>query len=109
VTNIPHAAAARYARIQNSKATNPEMVYGIRQYLLSYGETALYMQAMSDPVTGAAPIEYVRSLFEEEKLPVALGWRPSPAPITFASLSPMIAELRAATDEPLPDDASVAM
>ena len=40
-TNIPHAAAARYSRVNSSRATNPEMLYGARQFILSFGETAL--------------------------------------------------------------------
>lgn len=60
---IPVASDARYARVKTSKATNPEVVYGARQLVLSYGETALYLSVMGDPVTGEAPMAYVKSLF----------------------------------------------
>ena len=63
---------------------------------------------MSDPITGAAPISYVRSLFEQEKLPFDLGWRPSPLPITFASLSAMAAKLQTVSHETPQGDAQIA-
>ena len=40
---IPIASKARYARVKKSQATNPEVIYGVRQLVLSYGETALYL------------------------------------------------------------------
>lgn len=60
---IPVASNARYARVKKSQATNPNVVYGIRQLVFSYGETALYLSVMGDPLTGKAPISYVKSLF----------------------------------------------
>lgn len=62
VTNIQAASDARYARVKDSLARNPKVVYGVRQLVLSYGETALYMATMGDPVTGKAPISFVKSL-----------------------------------------------
>ena len=106
-TDYVSAGAARYSRINTSRADNPEFVYGLRQYLLSYGETALYLQAMGGGLSGATQLNYVRSLFEQEKLPHDLGWRPSPTPITFTSLTLGIAALRAVTNEPVPDSALI--
>lgn len=62
-TTIPLASKARYTRIQNAEAINPTTIYGARQLVLSYGETALYLSVMGDPITGKAPIAYVKSLF----------------------------------------------
>ncbi|KAH0003479.1 hypothetical protein KCU78_g13877, partial [Aureobasidium melanogenum] len=67
------------------------------------GETALYLSTMGDPVTGVAPLEYVRSLFEEERLPYELGWQPPQAPTTLASLAAMLVELNAASGEQVPE------
>lgn len=60
---VPVASNARYARVKNSRAINPDFIYGVRQLVLSYGETALYLSVMGDPVTGKAPLSYVKSLF----------------------------------------------
>ena len=42
-------------------------------------------------------------LFEEEKLPYELGWRPSTEPITLATLGTMIEELYLANPLALPE------
>jgi len=41
-TSIPLASKAKYSRVENSRAINPEFVYGPREYILSYGETGQY-------------------------------------------------------------------
>lgn len=93
VTDVQTVAAAKYARFNDSRARNPQFVYGPREAVLSYGENALFLQALSDPVSGAAQLGYVRMFFEEERLPWGLGWRPSVAPITLASLGAMVVRL----------------
>lgn len=102
-TDIPTASKAKYARYLDSKAKNPRLTYGLREALFSYGENAIYLQSMADPVSGKAKISYVRSLFEQEKLPYELGWRPSKAPVTLVSLGAMVAELYAVSPEPIPE------
>jgi len=98
---IKNAAPARFNRVKQSRAVDPTFTYTPQQFVLSYGETALYLSTMGDPVTGVAPYAYVQSLFEQEKLPYELGWRPSLVPTTLASLGLMVGELNAATGEPL--------
>ncbi|KAL6712178.1 hypothetical protein ACN47E_000055 [Coniothyrium glycines] len=92
-TDIPTASRAKYARFQDSLARNPQFVYGPREAVLSYGENALYLSTLADPVSGMAKIEYVRSMFEKERLPVDLGWTPSRTPITLVSLGAMVVQL----------------
>ncbi|KAJ8116394.1 heme-thiolate peroxidase [Boeremia exigua] len=108
-TDVPTASQAKFARYNDSLTKNPEFVYGLREAVLSYGENALYLQTMSDPVTGNAKIEYVRSLFEKEQLPFDLGWRPSKAPITLVSLGAMVAELYAVSPEPASEGAKITL
>lgn len=95
-TNLTSASLGKYARVLDSNAKNPTFVYGLREFVLSYGETALYLQTMSDPVSGLARVDYVREFFEKEKLPVDLGWKPSAQQINFATLGAMAVELTAA-------------
>jgi len=106
-TDIPTASRAKYSRVNDSMTRNPTFTYGPREFTLSYGETALYLQSMSDPVSGMAQVQYVRSLFEQEKLPYALGWRPSATPITLMSLGQMILELYNDNPQALPEGATV--
>jgi hypothetical protein len=55
--SIPVASKAKYARVQNQRALNPsKFIYGPRQEVLSYGETALYLSTMGNPTTGDAPV-----------------------------------------------------
>lgn len=107
LTDIPTASEAKFARYNDSKTRNREFVYGIRETVFSYGENALYLQAMGDVVSGKAKVEYVRSLFEQEKLPYELGWRPSKVPITLASIGAMVVELFAVGPEPIPEGANI--
>jgi hypothetical protein len=106
-TDIPTAAEAKFARYNDSLTNNREFVYGAREAVLSYGETALYLQTMADPVSGKAKISYIRSLFEQETLPYALGWRPSAAPINLASVGTMIVRLLVASPDPILEDTTI--
>ncbi|EME41501.1 hypothetical protein DOTSEDRAFT_135407 [Dothistroma septosporum NZE10] len=98
-TTTPTASKARYSNVKKSKANNPTSLYGPQQFILSSGETALYVQTMDSPVTNSAQITYVKSLFEKEKLPYNLGWRPSAVPITLLSLGEYITQLSAANPD----------
>jgi hypothetical protein len=105
--DVPTAAQAKFARYNDSLTKNPEFTYGLREALFSYGENAIYLQAMSDPTSGKAKVEYVKTLFEQEMLPYKQGWRPSPAPITLASLGVMVAELYGSSPEPVPEGVKI--
>jgi len=108
-TDVPTASKAKFARYTDSFTRNPEFTYGVREAVLSYGENALYLQTMGDPISGNAKIEYVRSLFEKEKLPFDLGWRPSKLPTTLASVGAMVAELYALSPEPVAEGAKITL
>lgn len=53
----------RYTRVTTEEARDPKFTYTPQQFILSYGETALYLSVMGDPVTGVAPLEYVKIFF----------------------------------------------
>ena len=100
---IPVASKARFNRVKTEAARDPNFSYSPVQFILSYGETALYLSTMGDPITGVAPLEYVRSLFEEERLPYELGWQPPKTTTTLASLGAMALKLNAASGEQVPE------
>jgi len=62
---------------------------------------------MADPFSGRAKLDYVRMLFEQEKLPYELGWRPSTVPISLLTLGQMVLQLSAAAPDPLGEAANV--
>ena len=102
-TSIPVAAKAKYARVQDSQKRNPTFTYGPREFILSYGETALYLSIMGDPTTGVAPLNYVKIFFEQERLPYKEGWRKPAQQTTLLTIGNMINQLYAASPEPLPE------
>lgn len=102
-TSIPVAAKAKYNRVVTEEGRDPKFTYGPLQFILSYGETALYLSVMGDPTSGVAPLKYVKIFFEEERLPYNEGWRPPKAQTNLATLGTMILELNAANGEVLPE------
>lgn len=75
----------------------------------SYGETAIYLQTMGGSDTdGVTQLDYVRSLFEDERLPVDLGWRPRAEPITIPSLGQMVLELFNVSPQKVPEGKQIA-
>ncbi|CAA9956707.1 Peroxidase-2 multi-domain protein [Pyrenophora teres f. maculata] len=92
-TDLDTTAKARFARFEDSKRNNPELVFGIKEEVLSLAENALVLQTMGGVVSGKADLRFVRTFIEEEKLPFAQGWRPSKVPITLLSLGVMSVEL----------------
>jgi len=100
---IPVAAKAKYQRVTTEAARDPNFSYGPVQFIFSYGETAIYLSTMGDPVTGSAPVDFVNILFEQERLPYQEGWRPTVAPTTLGSLAQMVTELNIANGEEIPE------
>lgn len=72
--DLASAAAARMARMATSQATNPTFFVNATAGQISFGETGAYMLALGDKVAGTVPLDRVRMMFEEEKLPRELGW-----------------------------------
>ncbi|CAK1358570.1 unnamed protein product [Cercospora beticola] len=57
--------------------------------VLGLVESSLYQSVMGNPITGEAPISYVRSFFEQERLPYELGWTKPAVETNFATLGIM--------------------
>lgn len=102
-TTIKSLADAKYARYNDSLHRNPQFTYGIREFIFSWGETAIYAQAMSDPFSGVVRLDYIRQLFEEERLPYNLGWRRSQQEVSLLTLGQMVTEMVAVSPEPAPE------
>lgn len=102
-TSIKTATLAKLDRVLDAKKRDPTFTYGAREFILSYGETALYLQTMSDPYSGVANVNYIKSLFEKEKLPYELGWRPSTQEVNLITLGQMVFELSLSSPEAAPE------
>ncbi|SPQ24500.1 692923f1-c2ab-4731-831b-ffa9d9263d66 [Thermothielavioides terrestris] len=75
IIDVQQAANARLARVLTSNATNPTFVLSQIGEAFSFGETAAYILALGDRVSGTVPRQWVEYLFENERLPLELGWR----------------------------------
>jgi len=101
-TSIEVAAKARMARLNFEMAEDSQIFFGAEQVTLSFGESALYLSTMGDPVTGVGSLEWVKVLFEEERLPYNEGWRPTAQETTLLTLGALIAQLTAASGVTIP-------
>jgi len=78
-------AALRRRRIQQQKEVNPGLTYGPLQHQLACAEIALILQVLGDGQK--VPCDYVRALFQEERLPIQEGWKKrSGWPVGFVDL-----------------------
>ncbi|PPJ50488.1 hypothetical protein CBER1_06739 [Cercospora berteroae] len=89
-TSLPVAMHAQWARVDRQRQLNGDkLTYGPRQLVLGLVESSLYQSVMGNPITGEAPISYVRSFFEQERLPYELGWTKPAVETNFATLGIM--------------------
>jgi hypothetical protein len=66
---LQSAAAARLLRVETSAATNPTFYLNNTNNAISLGETAAYMLALGNRVTGEAPLTHVRMMFGKKRTP----------------------------------------
>jgi hypothetical protein len=66
-TSFESVSKARYGRVVAAKKAHEEagkdFQYGIKEFVLSYGESALFLGLLGDPKEGKIPVEYLRVLF----------------------------------------------
>jgi hypothetical protein len=58
-TNVETAGEVRRARLADSVARNPKLFYTLQQAILAFGESALYLSVMGDPVR---PLLYISAV-----------------------------------------------
>ncbi|KAH8810774.1 Chloroperoxidase [Xylogone sp. PMI_703] len=89
------AAAARNLRVQQEFAKDPQISFTDSQQTVSKGETCLYLKTMVNPGTQDTNLEFVKVIFEEERLPFGEGWVPPSTRVTFDVLTECINDLGA--------------
>ncbi|PHH93351.1 hypothetical protein CDD83_5905 [Cordyceps sp. RAO-2017] len=65
---------AKVARVRDERRRNPKTLWGPRAAAFSVMQSGLVLALGG----GYPKLEWVRSLFEEERIPTHLGWRPVP-------------------------------
>ena len=96
--SIDEASNAHLHRVQTDAKTR-DFSYGSKQTFLALGETALYLMALGDPLTGVTPVDYIRILFEQERIPYDEGWRTPTTEISLGNTLEMLGKLAAADGE----------
>lgn len=80
-------ASARSQRLATAKATNPTFNLTSSQVTVSLGESAVILGTLGGSFTEpAAPLDWMKVVFEEERLPFKEGFNTSSAPITTAQV-----------------------
>ncbi|RHY06992.1 hypothetical protein DYB25_009593 [Aphanomyces astaci] len=86
-----HIGHFRAIREEHSKANNDAFVFDAKQQFLAYAEAALLLLALRDS-TGNIKVDWLKLVFEQEKLPLELGWEVRP--ITADEVLGLASELR---------------
>lgn len=73
--SIADVAAARWGRVQYSRANNPEFKYADAQIFPSHFESSAYFQLLMDKSSQTARVDWIKAFFAEERLPWNEGWR----------------------------------
>ncbi|WYZ38099.1 hypothetical protein EsH8_III_000013 [Colletotrichum jinshuiense] len=95
--SIPTAAKARVARLQAAAAANPELALTADGAQFSFIETALYLSVFGNLDDGNANTEWVKVLFEQERLPFEEGFTRSTTAITAAGILGLVSKVVAAS------------
>ncbi|OLN89032.1 putative sterigmatocystin biosynthesis peroxidase stcC 7 [Colletotrichum chlorophyti] len=95
--SIPTAAKARLARLQAAAAVNPEFSLNADGTQFSFIETALYLSVFGNLEDGNANTEWVKVLFEKERLPFEEGFVRSATPLTAAGILGLVNKIAAAS------------
>ncbi|KAH8203546.1 hypothetical protein TruAng_002294 [Truncatella angustata] len=95
VITVEIAARARAARVRDAKLVNPKFNLTDAGSSGSIGETSVLLTAFWDPNQGGVPKDYVRVLFEEERIPYAEGFTRPQTEHTLTDLVAMITAVSA--------------
>ncbi|KAJ4353497.1 uncharacterized protein N0V89_005227 [Didymosphaeria variabile] len=87
-------AKARKDRLAAAKAANPQYE-GDEQ--ASFIESALYLNVMSNETGVTAVTKWVKTLFQEERLPIEQGWKRPKGEITVATILGLVGLLGVAS------------
>ncbi|KAK4667740.1 uncharacterized protein QC764_0109240 [Podospora pseudoanserina] len=80
------AAKARKERVESARASNPEFNLTDDQNRFSILETCLYLMVFGEGTQGNARTDWVKVLFEEERLPFQEGFKRSSSMLTLGQI-----------------------
>lgn len=92
---VTELAAARAARLADSKANNPELTFGTTQQTLAYTEASILLLGFGAKNNQSVSVDVARSFLVDEKIPT--GWTRASSAITVAEVRATVANIIAAT------------
>jgi len=96
-TTFETASHVRVKRFLACKAAHmaakTQLGFGIKECFFSYGETALILGTLGGKETGKVPIDWIKIIFEQERLPYKEGWRRIEKPLTQSDMNYIIFKL----------------
>ncbi|KAK8060813.1 hypothetical protein PG996_010743 [Apiospora saccharicola] len=95
VVSIEAAAQARGDRVATAKRTDPDFNLTGNALSASYAESGLYLIAFGDKTNGNARTDWIRSMFEQERLPYDEGWSRSQEFVSGADMTAMAQKIAA--------------
>ncbi|KAM0338179.1 hypothetical protein ACHAPU_011429 [Fusarium lateritium] len=95
--SIQTAAIARKERLSAAAAANPEFDLPAAQVQISLIETALYLSVFGNTDNGNANTQWVKTLFEHERLPYEEGFKRSEEVITASGILGIVGKVAAAS------------
>ncbi|KAK7023700.1 hypothetical protein VNI00_016588 [Paramarasmius palmivorus] len=98
------AGMVQMARLEQSKATNPNFRNTVKEFGIRNRESALYLMVMGDPETGIrAKAICGYFFFREERLPLEEGWKIAKVPISQQTESPVSHLIRESSGQWTPE------
>ncbi|KAK8052347.1 hypothetical protein PG993_003732 [Apiospora rasikravindrae] len=95
IVTIQQAAEARADRVATAKRTNPDFNLTESQLPVTYAESGLYLIVFGNKTNGNARTDWIRSLFEQERLPYIQGWSRSQEFVSAADVGAMAQKIAA--------------
>ncbi|KAK8043106.1 sterigmatocystin biosynthesis peroxidase stcC [Apiospora phragmitis] len=95
VVSIEAAAEARADRIATARRTDPDFNLTESQTTTTYAESGLYLIVFGDKTNGNARTDWVKSMFEQERLPYNQGWSRPQELISAADVGAMTQKIEA--------------
>jgi len=95
--SIETAALARKNRLTDASNANPEIQLTPDAIRFSFIETSLYLYVLGEGTDGNARTEWVRTLFEHERLPFEEGFKRSDKLLTISGILDVQNKVQAAT------------
>ncbi|KAJ5086072.1 hypothetical protein N7532_010843 [Penicillium argentinense] len=96
--DIQSAARAHVARVNTSNTTNPTFALSDAAMTTALGESGFCIVVLGDKTAGTVQKNWVEYLFENERLPYAIGWTKAQNSISYSDFNDMTSRIKSASE-----------